>query len=99
MAKPINLRRNRLINATSEEFENFMELNLVGVNKWESKQALLAVFIAEYPHYNNLTPHQMTKWMKEYSRQNGMKYEDRKTGARYEFYLKTKESEVSDEEE
>ncbi len=99
LAKPINIKRNRLINATSEEFVAFMDLGLLELNKWISKKDVLKLFIAEYRHYNNLTPHQMTKWMKEYARQGGYVYEDRKSGEKYEFYLKDLRKEAQDEEE
>lgn len=98
-AKPINLKKNRLINATSEEFVAFMELGSVELNEWTCKRELLKVFIDDNPHYNNLTPHQMTKWLKEYARQNQLIYEDRSSGGKYEFYLKNLRKEVQDEEE
>ncbi|WP_308991627.1 primase-helicase family protein [Mariniflexile litorale] len=97
--KPINLKKNRLINATSEEFVAFMDLGLVEYNKWISKKDVFELFKKEYVHYNNLAPHQMTKWMKEYARQSGLVYEDRKSGEKYDFYLKTIGKEASDEEE
>ncbi|WP_242157359.1 primase-helicase family protein [Aestuariivivens sediminis] len=96
---PINLKKNRLINATCEEFVAFMELDLVERNKWLNKKDVLNLYISEYRHYNNLSSHQMTKWIKEYARQNELIYEDRKSGEKYEMYLKELRKEVSDEEE
>jgi len=99
IAKPINLKQNNLINATCPEFVAFMELDLVELNKWISKNVVLALFKDEYQHFSNLTPHQMTKWMKEWCRQKDYIYEDRKSGDKYEFYIKVVAKEVSDEEE
>jgi hypothetical protein len=98
-AKPINLKKNRLINATSEEFVAFIESGLVEVNKWISKSEVLKLFISDNPHCNNLSLNQMTRWMKEYAKQNQLIYEDRKSGEKYEFYLKELRKEVQDEEE
>lgn len=98
-AKPINLKKNKLINATSEEFVAFMELGLVEIDKWISKNDVLNLFKNEYVHFRNMSPHQMTKWMKEYAKHCGIIYEDRKSGEKYEFYLKPIGKEASDEEE
>lgn len=88
--KPINLKRNGLINNTSLEFVSFMETGVVTPEKWESKKATLELFVDEYPHFNNLSSHKFTKWMKSYAKDNNLIYEDRKSGNKYEFYLKPK---------
>lgn len=97
--KPINLKKNKLINVTSLEFVVFMEMNLIDINTWVSKKDVLILFTKEYSHYRNLSPHQMTKWMKEYAKHNGLIYEDRKSGEKFDFYLKRVEKEASNEEE
>lgn len=98
--KPINLKRNQLINETSPDFVSFMETGIIENDKWISKATALELFIEEYRHYGNLTSHQMTKWLKAYAFHSGLKYEDRKAGSKYEFYLKTIEGkEVGNEEE
>ena len=86
--RPINLKRNGLINSTSIEFVNFMETGIVTIEEWHSKKATLELFIEEYPHHRNLTPHKFTKWMKVYAKSNELKYEDKKSGSKYVFYLK-----------
>ena len=86
--KPINLTQNRLINATCLEFVALMETGVVEENKWIEKKAVLELFIDEYPHKSNLSSHQLTKWFKEFSKQKNLKYEDRKSGEKFEFYLK-----------
>ncbi|TXE08555.1 hypothetical protein ES711_08620 [Gelidibacter salicanalis] len=98
-AKPINLKKNGLINITSEDFVMFMEMGLVELNQWISKDIVLKLFIEEFIYWNNMSPHKMTKWMKAYAKHNGIIYEDRKVGERYEFYLKSIKEELSDEEE
>lgn len=89
IVNPINLKQNKLINATSLEFVSFIETEVVELNKWICKKATFELFILEYPHFKNLSPHQFTKWMKEYCRQSNLIYEPRKSGPKYEFYLKT----------
>ncbi|WP_159018696.1 primase-helicase family protein [Algibacter sp. L3A6] len=98
-AKPINLKTNKLINVTSEEFVAFMDLGLVEFNTWISKKDVLTLFTKEYVQYNNLSSHQMTKWMKEYAKHSGLIYEDRKSGEKFDFYLKSIGKEAKDEEE
>lgn len=89
--KPINLKRNGLINSTSLEFVSFMETGVIVSEKWESKKATLELFVEEYPHHKNLSSHQFTKWMKSYAKDHNLEYEDRKSGSKYEFYLKSKD--------
>mgnify|MGYP000448123514 CR=1 FL=1 len=90
VSNPINLKRNGLINNTSLEFVSFMEIGIINSDKWESKKTILELFIDEYPHFKNLSSHQFTKWMKIYAKDNELEYEDRKSGVKYEFYLKSK---------
>lgn len=87
---PINLKRNGLVNNTSLEFVCFMETEVIVPEKWESKKVTLELFVDEYPHFNNLSSHKFTKWMKSYAKDNNLIYEDRKSGNKYEFYLKPK---------
>lgn len=88
LADPINLKRNKLINATSQEFIAFMETGVVDLDTWISKKTTLELFIEEYPNKRNLSMHQFTKWMKQYCMHFKLIYEDRKSGSKYEFYLK-----------
>nr|BFF36952.1 hypothetical protein BACT7_18140 [Tenacibaculum mesophilum] len=90
IAKPINLRRNRLISFTCIDFVAFIESGIVENEKWESKKAVLELFIEEYPHHKTLSSHQFTKWMKAYAKDHNLEYQDRKSGAKYEFYLNPK---------
>ncbi len=94
-AEPINLKRNKLINATSQEFVAFMESGVVDLEIWISKKTVLQLFIEEFPNKRNLTMHQFTKWMKEFCRQSDLIYDDRKSGPKYEFYLK-KDKEITE---
>tara|TARA_Y100000588_G_C14198712_1_gene901457 strand:- start:790 stop:1818 length:1029 start_codon:yes stop_codon:yes gene_type:complete len=95
--KPINIRRNRLISTTSEEFVRFSEIEIIQLDKWQSKKDLFELFVSEYPQLNYLSPHQFTKWVKEYARQNSLRYKDRKTGASYDFFLSSIKKQDKDE--
>ncbi|QOD60686.1 hypothetical protein H9I45_15305 [Polaribacter haliotis] len=95
-AKPINLKMNGLIYSTNLEFFSFLETGIVELNKWECKKTVLALFIEQYPFYKNLSPHKFTKWMKIYAKSEGHVYEDKSSGGKYTFYLKTVK-EVKDE--
>jgi hypothetical protein len=90
-AEPINLKKNGLINSTSLEFVSFMGTGVVEFEEWISKKTVLDLFIGEYPHYRNLSSHQFTKWIKIFAKKNELVYEDRKSGVKYEFYLKSLE--------
>ncbi|WP_299122338.1 DUF5906 domain-containing protein [uncultured Tenacibaculum sp.] len=90
IAKPINLKRNKLISLTNHEFVRFIETGIVEVEKWISKKVVLELFISEYQHYNNISSHRFTKWMKSYAKDKDLIYEDRKSENKYEFYLKPK---------
>lgn len=99
LPKVINLKKNRLINATSIDFVVFMELGLVEINNKYSKAEIFKLFKSDNPHKHNLSLHQMTKWMKEYAKHNNLEYIDKKSGENYDFWLNEKRKETSDEEE
>lgn len=96
---PINLKVNTLINATCQEFVAFVNTGVIEINSWNSKKTTLELIKEEYPNLSMLTPHQLTKWFKEYARQTDLIYDDRKSGPKYEFILKTVRKEARDEEE
>ncbi|TYA74237.1 hypothetical protein [Seonamhaeicola marinus] len=87
-AQPINLKQHRLINATCIEFEEFSQ-KIFKVNEWMDKRKILGLFIVEYPHLKDTSSHLFTKWIKEYSRQNSLKYSDKSSGGVYSFILKS----------
>lgn len=96
--KPINLRYNKLVNATSLEFISFMETGTIDLDEWACKQTILKLFIEEYPHLRHTSSHMFTKWMKRYALDKGLTYDDRKSGKNYEFILITPTEEVVEEE-
>lgn len=90
IAEPINLKRNKLITLTCNEFVKFMETGLVENEKWYSKKDVYELFILEFPHLQTTTLHMLTKWMKAYAKDNDLNYQDKKSGAKYIFYLSPK---------
>lgn len=98
IAEPINLKRNKLINATSQEFIAFMQTGVVDLDKWICKKSTLDLFISEYPQFRNITSHQFTKWMKMYCIQSNLNYKDKKSGPKFEFILEPKVEDFANEE-
>lgn len=97
-ADPINIKNRRLISSTSVEFSVFIKLDLIDLNTWYIKDDILKLFKSEFPNLQDLSPHRMTKWLREYSSQNNLMYEDRKSGEKYEFRLVDFGKEASNEE-
>lgn len=85
--RPINLKYNKLVNATSLEFISFMETGTVDLDEWTCKQTILKLFTEEYPHLRFTSSHMFTKWMKRYAIDKELTYDDRKSGKNYEFIL------------
>jgi len=92
-AQPINLKRNRLINATSIEFEAFSRK--LKADKQYDKRVILARFIKEYKNLSDLSSKMFTSWLKEYCAQSELDYSDRSSGGNLYFKMSTRK-EVKD---
>lgn len=77
-----------LQNSTCEEFVEFISKNPIEPNVFINKEGCLNAFRSDYPYLESTTSNSLTKWMKLYSKQSGLEYEDRKSGNRYEFLLR-----------
>jgi len=89
-AQPLNLRKNRMIEGSCFEFIDFAKDN-VTFNQWVDKRLLLNVFQELYPQMAGLTSNTFTKWIKDYSVNQGSKYADKSSGGTYSFILEKKE--------
>ena len=61
----------------------------VEMDKWIDKREFFKIFIEKHPIPKDITSNQFTKWLKEYASQNKLKYEDKSSGGKYTFILKT----------
>ncbi|KJD31243.1 hypothetical protein PK35_15520 [Tamlana nanhaiensis] len=96
-ASPINLKKHRLINVSSAEFEAF-STKMFTSDTWHDKRKMIGLFHIEYPHLIDITSHTFTKWTIEYAKQNNLSYQSKSSGGIYSFQLKSRK-EASDEEE
>jgi hypothetical protein len=82
----VNLNKKMLIETTSEEFIEFMED--IELNLRYDKKELYLKFIDIYPDYK-IKFHQktFTKWIKDYSKLKGLKYEDWNSGSSKGFII------------
>lgn len=85
---PINLIKNKLVNATCAELVDYME-GLVKIDNWIDKREYHKGFIEKYPIHKNVSPHQFTKWLKAYADSKALVYLDRSAGGKYSFILET----------
>lgn len=88
--EPINLKRNKTITKTNIEFINFAEKNFV-INDWMDKRELEEHFKINYSQYTNVSAHQFSKWITDYSTDNNYTYEKNSSGGNYMFKLNEKE--------
>lgn len=93
--KSLKLKVNRLIQNTSIEFNEFVTNTPPDTEKWIDKKVFLKQFKDFSIHMKDITPHLLTKWVKQYAHENNLEYVDKKTGEKYEFKLIKK----SDDEE
>lgn len=97
-ANPINLRKHRLINVSSAEFEAFSKRMFVP-DIWHDKRKMVGLFLVEFPNLkDDVTSHSFTKWIIEYAKQNNLIYQSKSSGGVYSFKLKSRK-EAKDEEE
>jgi hypothetical protein len=89
-AKPINLRKNRMIEGSCPEFIEFAKSH-IPFNQWIDKRELVAVFQGFYTVVEGLSSHTFTKWIKDYAVNLGCEYADKSTGGAYLFILEKKE--------
>lgn len=85
-AKPINLIKNKIINATSIEFEMFLKEHFE-INKSYDKRKFLNDFVEQYPRCKELSPHQFSKYLNSYASINGLVYKARSSGGNYFFKI------------
>ena len=81
-AEPINLGKNKIIDSTSKEFLEFAEVYFI-IDKKLEKRELLETFKEYFPLWQDLSPHQFTKWCKTYARHKGIFYRDKPSGGDY----------------
>ena len=86
---PINLVKNKLLNNTCLEFVEYLDASLL-VDQWIDKREYQRKFIEHYPIHKHLSPHQFTKWLKEFAASKNLHYKDRSAGGKYLFILETK---------
>ena len=85
---PINLVKNKLINDTSEEFVSYMD-DSIDFDKWIDKREYHQSFLEKYPIHQDVTSHQFTKWLKAFASHKQLEYDDKSSGGKYTFILKT----------
>ncbi len=84
----INLVKNKLVNDTCPEFVEYME-GLVKIDAWMDKRKFLQGFMDKYSIHKDVSPHQFTKWLKEFAGHKELVYEDKSAGGKYSFILQT----------
>ena len=88
IADPINLIKNKLVNSTCPDFVSFMEKE-GALDAWIDKRMFLSQFIEKYTNNEGLTSHLFTKWLKQFAIQRGLVYDDKSSGGKYTFILKS----------
>ncbi|WP_224487871.1 hypothetical protein [Robertkochia flava] len=88
IAEPINLTNNTIVNNTSPEFYSFMEV-IEETDTWLDKRECQKLFHEEFPNMSDTSSHKFTKWLKAYATAKGYVYDDRSSGGKYSFILKT----------
>jgi len=85
----VNLDKKKLLEATSEEFVEFMED--IEINKWYGKRETYIKFLENYPEYNskNLRQYTLTHWLNTYSKINSYTFEQRRSDNDRAFRLRT----------
>ena len=91
----LNLGQEKTIRYTHPEFYEFI-VDKLTLNTKIDKRKLLAEFKSKYTNQKDLSSHQFTKWLKEYSLIIGGKYMDKSSGGNYYFIMSKTDS---DEEE
>lgn len=89
-AQPINLRKNRMIEGSCPEFIEFAKGH-IAYNQWIDKRVLLDVFQELFPKMVGLTSNTFTKWIQDYSVNQGCEYTPKSSGGTYSFILEKKE--------
>ena len=84
----INLVKNTLISDTCFEFMNFMN-DEVELDSWIDKRVFHLKFMESFPIHKDVSSNQFTRWLKEYASQNGLEYQDKSSGGKYTFILRT----------
>jgi len=85
---PINLVKNKLLSDTCPEFVSYVE-DSIKFDEWMDKREYHQEFIQKYPSHNPVSSHQFTKWLKEFASHKELEYEDKSSGGKYIFILKT----------
>ncbi len=91
-----NLNTKKLVEATSEEFVDFMEDLELGIKI--DKKTLHQKFLEIYPDFKKLQQKTFTGWIKTYAKLKNLKYEDKKSGAERGFILSKIEDGRMDEQ-
>jgi hypothetical protein len=86
-AKSLRLEVNKFIQKTSPEFNDYTSKGLLSTGNWKEKKDLLQEFKDAYPHLEDISSHILTKWIKKYATENGLKYVDRHIAGKYGFKL------------
>ncbi|NHM06545.1 hypothetical protein G4D82_04875 [Flavobacterium sp. CYK-4] len=90
-SEPINLVRNKSIQATNYEFVEFAEKNLKQ-DFWYDKRDVEAKYREFYPSNSDISPHLFAKFLKQYSASIGKAVEFKSTDSMYKFILKGNEN-------
>ncbi|CAM4061199.1 hypothetical protein [Gillisia hiemivivida] len=85
----LNLQISKITDNTSSDFVEFAEVYIKKDFKFD-KRHFLSDFISLYPKYQDLSPHQFTKWLQLYADHLNCSYEDKSSGGEYYFWIHSK---------
>lgn len=85
-AKPINFKEATIIDKTSNEFYEWIKVNLV-INKNIDKRAFKESFISENKKFSNVSEHRFAKWLMSYCNYIGGEYSTNSSGGDYTFKI------------
>lgn len=89
----INLNKTKMWDQSNKEFIEFAE-DFIDYNTWLDKRFFQDSFEEYYPEVEQVSPHQFTKWITNYSNEVGGTFDTNSTGGSYNFIIRMKE--VSD---
>jgi hypothetical protein len=88
-----SMTKKKIISTTSNNFYDFAEI-LFEHNEWLDKREYLETYHYMYPEESEVTSHQFTKWVTNYSNENGFEAVHKSSGSKNLFMIKnTKENE------
>lgn len=97
--KFVNLDQKRLTDATSPEFIEFIEYELGNsIDLKFNKKELFNSFTAQYPDFNKIKQHTLTRWLKSYAQLKGFDFTEKKSSDDRIFQFIVKENNVEQPE-